>query len=157
MCLFADSSRLSLDEIFLSFLFFSLRLPIQRINSRFIFAPFSSSGAGVHSGKTKELSGLGLIPMPKCFTANVITSAQVPRFRAPHLFPVVFYFQVSFWCHPLLIPLEDAILRMLFRGRVVEGSGSFILVGLKSIFQLKDCVLSESWSRGSIALPPSHL
>lgn len=128
MCLFADSSRLSLDEIFFFCLVFLLRLPIQRINSRFIFAPFSSSGAGAHSGKTKELSGLGLIPTPKCFTANVITSAQVPRFMAPHLFPVVFYFQVSFWCHPLLIPLGDAILRMSFGGRVVEGAGSFIMV-----------------------------
>lgn len=113
MCLFADSSRLSVDEIppppsFFLFFFLSQN------NSQFIFAPFSSSGAG---SKTKALSGLGLIPVPKCFTANVITSPQVPRFRAPCLFPVVvFRFQVSFCCHPLAptpLPWGSAILRIL--------------------------------------------
>lgn len=71
--------------------------------------------------------------MPKCFTANVITSAQVPRFRALRLFPVVFYFQVSFWCHPPLIPLEDAILRMLLPMLMLMLVGFFIQVVWKTV------------------------
>lgn len=104
----ADSS---VDEIFFFLSFF------HKITSNSFCPIFLWSR--VHASRAKALSGLGLIPIPKCFTANVITSSWVPQFKACCSLPVVvFHFQVSFPCHPLIF-IVGAILKtpILFRGQ----------------------------------------
>lgn len=62
----------------------------------------------MHTSIAKALSGLGLIPIPKCFTANVITSPCKSHSLngASRFLPVLFHFQFLLPCHPLVFRLH---------------------------------------------------
>lgn len=83
-------------------IFFSLR----RITSNSFCPIFLWSW--VHTSIAKALSGLGLIPIPKCFTANVITSPYKSHSLngISWLLPVLFHFQFLLPWHPLVLRLH---------------------------------------------------
>lgn len=83
--LFADSSRLCWWD---SSLFF-----FHRICSISFLPSYFSPKRCAHASTAKAL---GLIPIPKCFTASVITSSWVSQFKSYCSLPLAFHLQVIF-------------------------------------------------------------
>lgn len=144
MCLFADSSRLSLDEIFFFLLVFLLRLSIQRINSRFIFCSIFLLWSRSAQWQNEGIIWFRSNPYTQVFYSQCNYICTSPAVQGAALVSCCVLFPSFLLVSPSADPsggchVKNVVLRKGCGGGWLLHSG-----GLKSIFQLKDCILSES-------------